>query len=99
MVLTIFLSAAGCANQKAGNADVVKYLISKGTDLKFGARPLSRAIQKHLMDGLSVELLADRIVEGDNVLATFDNENEKVLFEVLNHSEVEEQEEANSLVD
>ena len=65
------------------NEDVVKYLIKQGTDLKFGARPLSRAIQKHLMDGLSVELLSDRIVEGDNVLATFDEENEKVLFEVL----------------
>jgi ATP-dependent Clp protease ATP-binding subunit ClpC len=80
------------------NADVVKYLIKQGTDLKFGARPLARAIQKHLMDGLSTELLSDNIVEGDNVLATFDEENEKVLFEVVNEVQ-EETEVENSLVD
>lgn len=79
------------------NEDVVKYLIKQGTDLKFGARPLARAIQRHLMDGLSTELLSDRIVEGDNVLATFDEENEKVLFQVL--SEVKEEETEGSLVD
>ena len=60
---------------------VLKYLIKQGTDLKFGARPLARAIQKHLMDGLSVELLSDNICNGDHVLAKFDEENEKVIFE------------------
>ena len=60
---------------------VLKYLIKQGTDLKFGARPLARAIQKHLMDGLSIELLSDNICNGDYVLAKFDEENEKVIFE------------------
>ena len=60
---------------------VLNYLIKQGTDLKFGARPLARAIQKHLMDGLSVELLSDNICNGDYVLAKFDEENEKVVFE------------------
>ena len=62
---------------------VMKYLIKQGTDLKFGARPLARAIQKYLMDGLSTELLSDNIVNGDDVEAYFDKENEKVLFKVL----------------
>ena len=62
---------------------VMKYLIKQGTDLKFGARPLARAIQKYLMDGLSTELLSDNIVNGDDVEAYFDEENKKVLFKVL----------------
>ena len=66
---------------------VMKYLIKQGTDLKFGARPLARAIQKHLMDGLSTELLSDNIVNGDDVEAYFDEETEKVLFKVLEKCE------------
>ena len=66
------------------NEDILKFLISKGTDLKFGARPLTRAIQKYLMDGLSVEILSDSIIEGDEVEASFDEENDKVIFKVVN---------------
>lgn len=76
------------------NEDVVKYLISQGTDLKFGARPLTRAIQKHLMDGLSLEILSDKILNGDEVEASFDEENEKVLFTVTNRDQEPISEEA-----
>lgn len=76
------------------NEDVVKYLISQGTDLKFGARPLTRAIQKHLMDGLSLDILSDKILNGDEVEASFDEENEKVLFTVTNRDQEPISEEA-----
>lgn len=62
--------------------DVIAFLVKKGTNLKFGARPLSRAIQKHLMDNLSVELLSDNIIDGDEVIARMKDED--VVFEVVN---------------
>ena len=59
---------------------VMKFLIKQGTDLKFGARPLARAIQRYIMDGLSTKLLTDEIVNGDDVLAIYDEESKDVKF-------------------
>ena len=62
--------------------EVINFLVKKGTNLEYGARPLSRAIQKYLMDTLSIELLSDNIVNGDKVVAKI-NEDESVIFEVV----------------
>ena len=59
---------------------VMKFLIKQGTDLKFGARPLARAIQRYIMDGLSTKILTDKIVNGDEILAIYDEESEEVKF-------------------
>ena len=40
-------------------------LISKGTDVKFGARPLRRAIQKNIEDELAERILARAFTAGD----------------------------------
>ena len=40
-------------------------LISKGTDVKFGARPLRRAIQKNIEDELAERILARDFAAGD----------------------------------
>ena len=42
-----------------------RVLITKGTDVKFGARPLRRAIQKNLEDALAERLLARDFAAGD----------------------------------
>ena len=42
-----------------------RVLISKGTDVKFGARPLRRAIQKNIEDELAVRILARDFTAGD----------------------------------
>lgn len=44
-----------------------KLLVKKGSDKKFGARPLKRAIQTELEDILSEEILKGNIKEGDRV--------------------------------
>ena len=44
-----------------------KLLVKKGSDKKFGARPLKRAIQTELEDILSEEILKGNIKEGDKV--------------------------------
>ena len=42
-----------------------RVLISKGTDVKFGARPLRRAIQKNIEDELAERILARDFTPGD----------------------------------
>ena len=45
-----------------------EYLLEKGTDLKYGARPLRRAIQRYVEDELSEKILMSEIKNGDNVV-------------------------------
>ena len=47
------------------SASAKRVLISKGTDVKFGARPLRRAIQKNIEDELAERILARAFTAGD----------------------------------
>ena len=42
-------------------------IVTKGTDFKFGARPLKRAIQKQIEDSVAERLLAKEFVTGDTI--------------------------------
>ena len=42
-------------------------LLEKGTDLKYGARPLRRAIQKYIEDELSEKILRKELQDGQNL--------------------------------
>ncbi|MCR5757500.1 MAG: ATP-dependent Clp protease ATP-binding subunit [Selenomonas sp.] len=42
-------------------------LVDEGTDFKFGARPLKRAIQKHVEDEIAEMLLAGKFKAGDTI--------------------------------
>ena len=46
---------------------VKKFIFEKGYDKKFGARPLRRAIQTHLEDGLAEAILRGEVKKGDTV--------------------------------
>ncbi|MCM3342325.1 ATP-dependent protease ATP-binding subunit ClpC [Paenibacillus sp. MER TA 81-3] len=48
--------------------DAKAFLAKEGYDPAYGARPLRRAIQKHIEDRLSEELLRGQIIKGDAVL-------------------------------
>lgn len=54
---------------------VKEHLIDKFADYKMGARPLKRAIQTQIEDGLAEELLSGKIVPGDQVTVSLKNEN------------------------
>ncbi len=56
------------------------YLLEKGTDIKFGARPLRRAIQRYLEDELSEMILKGELLDGQTVNVDFANN--KLKFEV-----------------
>ena len=51
-----------------------KYLLKKGTDLKYGARPLRRAIQRHIDDILAEMLLKGELKSGNKVIINMANE-------------------------
>lgn len=51
-----------------------EYLLEKGTDLKYGARPLRRAIQRYVEDELSEKILKNEIKNGDNVIINLEKD-------------------------
>ena len=58
------------------------FLIEKGFNPKFGARPLRRTIQTELEDPLSEEILNGHVHEGDHVRIKVDQEQKKLVFSV-----------------
>jgi ATP-dependent Clp protease ATP-binding subunit ClpE len=44
------------------------FILEKGTDIKFGARPLRRAIQKYIDDELSEMILRGTLLDGNTVI-------------------------------
>jgi len=49
------------------DASAKKLLASEGYDPQFGARPLKRAIQEHLLDPLATKLLAGEFKPGERI--------------------------------
>lgn len=56
------------------------FLVEKGYDEKFGARPLRRAIQHYIEDELADEILQGHLLNGTIVTADHDVENNKLNF-------------------
>ena len=58
-------------------SDAVSFLGSEGFDPVYGARPLKRAIQKYVLDPMSIIILNGEIKEGDEVHASLEGESLK----------------------
>ena len=52
-----------------------EYILEKGTNLKFGARPLRRAIQRYIEDEISERILKGEISNGQEINITIKNDN------------------------
>ncbi|MBO7178294.1 MAG: ATP-dependent Clp protease ATP-binding subunit, partial [Clostridia bacterium] len=59
---------------------VVDYLLEKGTDLEYGARPLKRAVQKIFEDKLSEEIISGHITNESDV--TVDVADGEIVFNI-----------------
>ena len=57
------------------------FLIKKGFDKVFGARPLKRTIQRYLENPLAEEILSGSISDGTNLKVTHDKDQEELSFE------------------
>ena len=50
------------------------FMASKGYDVQFGARPLKRAIQTYLEDGLSELIISSELQTGDTISVSLNEE-------------------------
>jgi ATP-dependent Clp protease ATP-binding subunit ClpE len=57
-----------------------QFLLKNGTDLKYGARPLRRAIQNYIEDEIAEKVLREECVSGQTIYV--DAQDEKLTFEV-----------------
>ena len=64
------------------SSEAKKWLLGKGTDIKYGARPLRRAIQRYVEDELSDMILKSELLNGQTVLVDVDNTDNKLKFTV-----------------
>ncbi len=55
------------------SGEAKEFLANQGYDPVYGARPLKRAIQRHLLDELSLDLLDGKFVDGDVVRAELED--------------------------
>ena len=51
--------------------EVKEFLLSIGSDITYGARPLKRTIQRHLINPLSTELLMNNFSAGDTIVVSY----------------------------
>ena len=59
-----------------------EFIGEKGFDKKYGARPLSRAIQKYLEDLIAEEIVNSRTKDGDKFQLDWDGKKEKLSLEI-----------------
>ena len=57
-----------------------KFLIDKGYDEKFGARPLKRVIQSHLEDLIAEAFIDNKIKDGDHLVITHKANEDKLII-------------------
>ncbi len=58
------------------------FLMDKGWDPNFGARPLKRAIQKYVEDVLAEEIIKSKLKEGDVITVDYDSEKDDMTVSI-----------------
>jgi ATP-dependent Clp protease ATP-binding subunit ClpC len=59
------------------------FIVDKGWDSQFGARPIKRAIQKYVEDALAEELIKSKIADGDHISIDYEGgEKEEVKINI-----------------
>jgi len=64
-------------------AAATDFLIEKGYDPQFGARPLRRAVEKYLQDPLAEEILRASIKPNETIEVTVGEDKDKLVFNQL----------------
>lgn len=67
------------------------FIVEKGWDAQFGARPLKRAIQKYIEDALAEEIIKSKINEGDLILIDHEENSQELKISITSQttSEIE----------
>ena len=64
-----------------------EFVAKKGYDVQFGARPLKRAIQNYVEDGLSERILGNEVKEGDTILVSVTEDGKSLSFDTQHPGE------------
>jgi len=64
------------------NKTAKDYLTDVGYDEEYGARPLNRAIQKHIEDPVSEEILSGRAEEGQTIKVSYSKSKEEIVIKI-----------------
>ena len=67
------------------------FIVEKGWDEQFGARPLKRAIQKYVEDVLAEEIIQTKLNKNDLIRLDLDSEKNEITVEVIKTPVVENQ--------
>lgn len=59
------------------------FIVEKGWDAQFGARPLKRAIQKYIEDALAEEIIKTKLTENDIITVDFDEKTKEIIIQIL----------------
>ena len=62
------------------------FLVDRGYDVKFGARPLKRTIQRYIEDALSERILMAEFEPGDEIVVDLAKDSESLVFRVASHT-------------
>ena len=62
-------------------AEAKQFILEKGTNIKFGARPLRRAIQRYIEDEIAEKILRSEIVDGQTIKVDLKDEN--LIFNIV----------------
>ncbi|MCD4795500.1 MAG: ATP-dependent Clp protease ATP-binding subunit [Bacteroidales bacterium] len=66
-----------------------EFIAGKGLDIKYGARPLKRAIQKYLENEMAEVIIEASITEGDEIKVGIDKKKEKIKIDIINNKNEE----------
>ncbi|MCB9015379.1 MAG: ATP-dependent Clp protease ATP-binding subunit [Lentimicrobiaceae bacterium] len=62
------------------------FIVEKGWDSQFGARPLKRAIQKYIEDALAEEIIKAKVHEGDLITIDYEDNEAELKIGISNNS-------------
>ncbi len=78
----LYARVNGLGYQIKLNPTAKDFIVEKGYDIQYGARPLKRAIQKYLEDPMAEVLISADIAEGDTINVGFDSKKEEITVKI-----------------
>ena len=65
-----------------------EFIVDKGYDDKFGARPLKRAIQKDIEDPLAQEIINSKLKEGDSINIKLNKKSNELIISIAKKKKI-----------
>jgi len=66
------------------------FIVEKGWDSQFGARPLKRAIQKYIEDALAEEIIKSKLKEGDLIMIDYTTDEAELNIQIKHNEQTAE---------